>query len=201
MSSAQQTQKALLRVARDHFAARGYQGTSLAQISAELGITKQGLLHHFGSKERLYRAVLGQLNQDLLQLLFAAMDEAEDPEDQLERFFVALADFSQAEQSASALVIGALIDGPGQAIIAQDAPPPLQDFLEPLVALVQATARWQKAGFPAALSIAMKLLGATCLFPAVRSSLALRFGPAPLGQAEQQAGAHLRDLVRRMVLE
>lgn len=199
MPSAKQPQQAMLQVARDHFAARGFQGTSLALISADLGITKQGVLHHFGSKKLLYRAVLQQLNQDLLHLLFAVMDEAEDPEIQVECFFASLTGLFQGHQSVPAMVIGALIDGAGQAAVAEDPRLPLQDVLEPLAALIQATVRWQDSGFPAALSVAVELLGATCLLPAARGSLSLRFGQRPVKQAEQHAEGRVRDLVRGMV--
>jgi AcrR family transcriptional regulator len=40
------------------FAAKGYEATSLDALAGELGVTKQTILHHFGSKERLLGAVL-----------------------------------------------------------------------------------------------------------------------------------------------
>ena len=199
MSSAKQTRSDLIEVAKRHFSERGYQGTSLAQVSAELGVTKQALLHHFKSKDLLYRAVLDQLTQDLVQLLFAAMEEAEEAERQLEKFFVSLSAHFQAHRSASALLIGGLIDAPGQAAVGGNDRPPLQDFLEPLVALFQATARWQGAGFPAALCAAIEVLGATCLLPAARGNLSHRFGCEPLEQAGYFAPAQTSDLVRAVV--
>ncbi len=199
MSSAKQTRNDLIDIARRHFAERGYQGTSLAQVSAELGVTKQALLHHFKSKDLLYRSVLDQLTQDLLQLLFAAMEEAEEAERQLERFFVALSAHFQAHHSAPALLIGGLTDAPWQAAVGCTDRPPLQDFFEPLVALFQATTRWQGAGFPAALSAAIETLGAICLLPAARGNLSHRFGCEPVEQAERSASAQASDLVRAVV--
>ncbi|WP_051360922.1 TetR/AcrR family transcriptional regulator [Pseudophaeobacter arcticus] len=199
MSSAQQTQSDLLRAAGRHFAERGYQGTSLALVSAEVGVSKQALLHHFKSKELLYRAILEQLNQELVQLLFAAMEETEEAELQLERVFMALAQFFGEHRSAPALLIGVLTDGPGLAVVADDLRPPVQDFLEPLAALIQATDRWQGAGFAAALSLAIELLGAVCLLPAARSNLSFRFGQNPVDQGAGLAPAHARDLVRSLI--
>lgn len=200
MTSTTQRQSDLLRVARDHFADRGYQGTSLAQISAELGVTKQALLHHFKSKDQLYRSVLTQVTQELLQLLFAAMeDETETAEQQLERFFAALSGYLVEHRAAAGLVIAALTDGPGLKALAQDAKAPLQDFLEPLVALVQATDRWQGQGFAAALTAGVELLGAICLMTAAQCSLAQRFGRDVADQSSSQASAHLPDLVAALL--
>jgi AcrR family transcriptional regulator len=40
------------------FAARGYRGTSLDMIAADVGVSRQGLLHYFPSKVELLLAVL-----------------------------------------------------------------------------------------------------------------------------------------------
>jgi AcrR family transcriptional regulator len=40
------------------FGVRGYQGSSLAKIAADAGLTTAGLLHHYPSKEELLTAVL-----------------------------------------------------------------------------------------------------------------------------------------------
>jgi len=41
------------------FHKHGYNGTSLQKVADAVGLGKAGLLHHFGSKEGLMRAVLG----------------------------------------------------------------------------------------------------------------------------------------------
>lgn len=48
----------LLDAALRALATKGYQGSSLAGIAAEAGMTTAGLLHHFPSKEQLLVAVL-----------------------------------------------------------------------------------------------------------------------------------------------
>jgi AcrR family transcriptional regulator len=48
----------LLEAALRALATNGYQGSSLAGIAAEAGMTTAGLLHHFPSKEQLLLAVL-----------------------------------------------------------------------------------------------------------------------------------------------
>ena len=58
----QTTRQEFLDTAERLFAARGFYGTSLAAISDDLGLTKQALLHHFGSKEKLYGEVLARIS-------------------------------------------------------------------------------------------------------------------------------------------
>ncbi|MCX3059993.1 TetR/AcrR family transcriptional regulator [Streptomyces beihaiensis] len=71
---------AILRAALEVIAERGYRGASLAAVAERVGLTQQGLLHHFPTKEALLVAVLedrdrwdsvpdGQLRPDLLASL------------------------------------------------------------------------------------------------------------------------------------
>ncbi|MFE9026451.1 TetR/AcrR family transcriptional regulator [Streptomyces iakyrus] len=70
----------IVRAALEVIAERGYRGASLAAVAERVGLTQQGLLHHFPTKEALLVAVLqerdrwdalpaGRLRLDLLASL------------------------------------------------------------------------------------------------------------------------------------
>lgn len=54
-----------LAAAEHLFADRGFEGTSLRDVSAAVGITSAALIHHFGTKERLYGRVLERVGKSL----------------------------------------------------------------------------------------------------------------------------------------
>ncbi|GII78195.1 hypothetical protein Sru01_31770 [Sphaerisporangium rufum] len=63
------TRSKILAAARRLFAAHGYAGTSLADIAAEVGLTKTAVAYHFHPKDRLAAELLAPAADDLLALL------------------------------------------------------------------------------------------------------------------------------------
>ena len=55
---AAQTRERILDTSLAAFGLRGYDSTSLDELAAELGITKQAILYHFSSKEHLLTATI-----------------------------------------------------------------------------------------------------------------------------------------------
>jgi len=53
----------ILRAATRVFGSKGYHNGSLQEVAAQVGITHAGVLHHFGSKDRLLWAVLQYRDQ------------------------------------------------------------------------------------------------------------------------------------------
>lgn len=76
---AQWTQERLLDAAEHLFARRGFEATSLREIGKAVGVSNATLLHHFGSKRDLYRAVLDRLALALRSLLEASVGDAAEP--------------------------------------------------------------------------------------------------------------------------
>lgn len=63
----------VLEAGLELFGERGYQATSIAEIGARAGIAKSVLYHHFGSKARLYEAVVEAQTLDLVDRVAAAV--------------------------------------------------------------------------------------------------------------------------------
>jgi AcrR family transcriptional regulator len=78
------TREQALRVAAELFATRGYEQTSLAEISGRLGITKAALYYHFRSKGDLLRSLVEPFVTDIEAL---AADLPAEPRATLEAYF------------------------------------------------------------------------------------------------------------------
>lgn len=78
------TRTALLDAARDLFARDGYDGASIRAITARAGVNLGAITYHFGSKERLYEAVLDSFTVPLASRLEAAAATAATPIDAIE---------------------------------------------------------------------------------------------------------------------
>ncbi|MFD4668331.1 TetR/AcrR family transcriptional regulator [Lentzea sp. NPDC058450] len=64
MARQSDTKQRILQTARDLFASRGVQQTSLQDIAESLGITKPALYYHFTSREELIRSIVTPLIDD-----------------------------------------------------------------------------------------------------------------------------------------
>ena len=64
----EQTRELSLEAATRVFAEFGFDGTTLSKVAAMAGVTPATLCHHFGSKQKLYDAVVDRLYGDIMGL-------------------------------------------------------------------------------------------------------------------------------------
>ncbi|WP_407523905.1 TetR/AcrR family transcriptional regulator [Methylobacterium oryzisoli] len=75
----EETRAKLVRAARAAFAEKGYAAASMDDLTAMAGLTRGALYHHFGDKTGLLRAVIAQLDAEMVATARAARDRAETP--------------------------------------------------------------------------------------------------------------------------
>lgn len=74
----EETRATLLATARKVFGERGYADTSMDDLTAQAGLTRGALYHHFGDKKGLLAAVVEQIDAETDQRLQAISDTAEE---------------------------------------------------------------------------------------------------------------------------
>jgi AcrR family transcriptional regulator len=60
-----ETRSKLIRAAREAFAVKGYADSSMDELTAEAGLTRGALYHHFGGKKGLLEAVIAQIDGEM----------------------------------------------------------------------------------------------------------------------------------------
>lgn len=99
------TKSAIVSSALHHFAERGFEGTTLNQIAEDVGIRRQSLLHHFPTKEALYRQVFEEtLEQWREQVERAVQDPVADGWHKLDHVLSAGFEFFRSNPSFVRLV-------------------------------------------------------------------------------------------------
>jgi len=74
----EQTRSKLIASARQAFGSLGYANTSMDDLTAEAGLTRGALYHHFGDKKGLLAAVVEQLDAEMDQRLEAISRNTDD---------------------------------------------------------------------------------------------------------------------------
>ena len=81
---AAQTRREIVDVTRQHLVERGLEGLTLDVVASEVGISRQAILHHFGSRAGLMEAVVEDAWGGLFHALRDAQASDQDPLELLE---------------------------------------------------------------------------------------------------------------------
>jgi len=106
-----ETRRGILRAAEECFAASGFVGATTRQVAARAGVNVATLHYHFGSKEKLYRAVLDAATREDVPFL----GSGETPEERLSSAVEALWDFGAAHPALPRLSLLHRLAGPASA--------------------------------------------------------------------------------------
>ena len=108
------TRDQILLEARHCFAEQGFDGTSLNDIAAGVGIRKPSLLHHFASKEAIYREVFETSLSDLIVRLESAGDaQGKAPWEKMEHVLDMAFDWMAASPEFVRMMRREALDGQG----------------------------------------------------------------------------------------
>jgi AcrR family transcriptional regulator len=96
MTGAERRQQ-LLEVARELFAQKGYEVTSIEEVAARADVSKPVVYEHFGGKEGLYAVVVDREMRELLARFESALSSGGHPRALLERAALVLLDYIEED--------------------------------------------------------------------------------------------------------
>jgi AcrR family transcriptional regulator len=124
----------LLLVARKIFAERGFQATTMDDIAKEAGFTKPILYQYFESKTELYREIVNQTAETLLNSLRSAVGDVESPRAKIEVAFRVYFEMVVEETDAFRILFIHSHEGETKGDL-RNVELGLVSFLEPLIAV------------------------------------------------------------------
>ncbi len=167
------TRDKLLDVATRHFAERGFYGVSIAQVSTELGLSKQALLHHFGNKEKLYAEVLKRISDDLMQQI-SLSEKGTSGTAHAQAVFISIYRNAKNNLDATQLLVRELLDNKQRAKAAQHWY--LIPFLETLTDIVISSGRKKHLSTAQALAVVYQFIASIHYFLISGTTLQSMFG-------------------------
>ena len=191
------TKHRLLNSSEALFAERGFYGVSIAAIAKEMGFSKQALLHHYPTKEKLYGAVLQRISDDFLEQQLEAEQASRDPLERLKMFYLGLAKPSPENVQRTRLLMRELLDNNGRANSAENWY--LKGFLTRIIHMVKAVEGLSELSDEQALITAYQWLGAVNYFLISPPTLSGIFGEASLEQMHQGFNSQLITLIESSI--
>ncbi len=188
-----ETRQRFIVAATKVFAERGFYGTSIAAIADELPFTKQALLHHFGSKEKLYGEVLKRISDRLMNDLTEVHERFIDPRERLEETFVEFFRASVEHRDETQLLMRELLDNKRRAKTSRTWY--LKPFLEKLSDMVMSDPSGNVRVRHVALSVVYQLLGAINYFVVSEPTLSRMFGKQDFAKIRAGYEGELRNLI------
>ena len=170
------------------FAANSYGASSLSEIALSAGTSKQVVLHHFGTKERLYLAVLTVLQERLDDWVQAARRSVKDPLARLEKLLLQL--LNPANQQTVELTVRALLEIASSETTAERWP--LKPFVEQLRDLATEVADQQSRCPDQVFSTVYAMVGSVSYYRLSAEALVAMFGPETYGDMESRFKLDLR---------
>lgn len=138
------TRERFIAAASKLFAEKGFYGASMDQIACELNLTKQALIHHFGTKEKLYGAVLNEISQRLLgELEVHGANDPDEPEQAFTNAVLRIYQATQERQTDTQLLMRELLDNRRRT--AQAGTWYLRPFLDGLHQFLRQVPQWRDA--------------------------------------------------------
>ncbi|MFI5729124.1 TetR/AcrR family transcriptional regulator [Kribbella sp. NPDC051587] len=132
-------EREILAAAERIFGERGYQGTSMDDVAAAVGVSKPLIYQYYGSKDGLFLACLARLRANLLETVSDAVLAATDVEDALYAGFVAWFQFLDDHPQAWSVLIdeGMLATSPAAGPMAAATDEVRAAFIELISAMVR----------------------------------------------------------------
>jgi len=151
------------------------------------------LLHHFGSKEKLYGEVLARISRRFEALSQQSGAGSDKPKDRLKAFFAALHLAAQERPDQTRLLMRELLDNNQRADTAGTWY--LKPFLQSVIAMVRELPNWSSANDADVLALVYQWLGAINYFAISGPTLTGIFGKKAHVQLNQTFPDQLQRLI------
>lgn len=191
----QSTRDDFIASARTLFAAKGYDGVSIAEIAKCLGLTKQALLHHFSSKAKLYGEVLAQISGEFTTEFKTDLCGTQDPRQRLILVLQSLQTHALADDVRTRLLMRELLDNPGRADKAEKWY--LRPFLDDLTEMLIAVPGWETRPVAEARAVLYQILGAINYYAVSQATLRNLYGADDFAALNRAYPAILNHVLER----